>query len=299
MTAKRAVVVGAGTMGHGIAQVTAMSGIAVTLVDIDKAIVDKGLEAIKQNLDKGREKGKVSDEVHKTALEHLDGATDVSGPASDADLFIEAIPERMEWKKELFQKVDALLPDNALLGSNTSSLSITEIASATQRPDAVVGLHFFNPVHIMKLLEIVRGAHTSDETVARARAFGELIGKTCVVVDDAPGFATSRLGITLGNEAMRMVEEGVASPADIDTAMKLGYGHPMGPLALSDLVGLDVRLHITTALFDEIGTDGFRPPRILRKLVRAGAIGKKSGAGFYLWEDGKPARPNPLAWRER
>ena len=170
------------------------------------------------------------------------------------------------------------------------------MAAATKRPEAVVGLHFFNPVHIMALLEIVRGAQTSDDTLARAVALAEALGKTSIVVNDAPGFATSRLGITLGNEAMRMVEEGVASPQDIDTAMKLGYGHPMGPLALSDLVGLDVRMHITQSLFEEIGSDGFRVPRIMRRLVRAGDVGKKVGRGFYLWEDGKIVGMNPLAW---
>lgn len=292
----RAVVVGAGTMGHGIAQVSAMAGVRTTLVDVDQGLVDKALAKVRENLDKGVEKGKVPAEVRAQALELLDGGTGLDA-AKDADLFIEAVPERMELKKTIFAEADVKLPEGALLGSNTSSLSITEIASATKRPASVIGLHFFNPVHIMKLLEIVRGAATSDETVERARAYADALGKTAVVVNDAPGFATSRLGITLGNEAMRMVEEGVASPADIDTAMRLGYGHPMGPLALSDLVGLDVRLNITSALFEEIGSDGFRPPRILRMLVRAGHLGKKTGSGFYLWEGDKPVRPNPLAWR--
>lgn len=293
---QRAVVIGAGTMGHGIAQVCAMAGVRTTLVDLERAIVDKALEKVKANLDKGVEKGKVSEEERAKALALLDGGTSID-LAKDADLVVEAVPEKMALKKELFEKLDGLSPEGAVLASNTSSLSITEIASATKRPAQVIGLHFFNPVHIMKLLEIVRGAETSEDTVHRALAFAEALGKTPVVVNDAPGFATSRLGITLGNEAMRMVEEGVASPADIDTAMKLGYGHPMGPLALTDLVGLDVRLSITEALFEEIGTDGFRPPRILRKLVRAGHLGKKTGAGFYLWEGDKPVRPNPLAWR--
>jgi 3-hydroxybutyryl-CoA dehydrogenase len=293
----RAVVLGAGTMGHGIAQVCAMSGIETELVDIDLAVLDAGREKIKANLDKGVAKGKVTAEARDEALGRMHFTCDLETAASKADLFVEAIPERMELKREVFGIVDKELPDGALLASNTSSLSITEIASATRRPESVVGLHFFNPVHIMKLLEIVRGAATSDATIERSRALAERLGKTCVVVNDAPGFATSRLGITLGNEAMRMVEEGVASPADIDTAMKLGYGHPMGPLALSDLVGLDVRLNITLALHEEIGTDGFKPPRILRRLVRAGCHGKKNGKGFYIWEDGKPVKPNPLAWR--
>lgn len=295
-TFERAVVVGAGTMGHGIAQVCAMAGIRVTLVDVQEAVVDQGLAKVRLNLDKGVEKGKVSAEARAQALSLLDGSTSLDA-LKDADLLVEAIPERMELKRRLFAEADEKMPAGAVLGSNTSSLSITEIAGATKRPGSVVGLHFFNPVHIMKLLEIVRGASTSDETLERAQAFAEALGKTAVVVNDAPGFATSRLGITLGNEAMRMVEEGVASPADIDAAMRLGYGHPMGPLALSDLVGLDVRMSITTALFEEIGSDGFRPPRILRKLVRAGHLGKKTGSGFYLWEGDKPVRPNPVAWR--
>lgn len=294
---KRAVVVGAGTMGHGIAQVGAMAGLQVTLVDVESSRVESGLAQVTKNLEKGVEKGKLNEAEKACALDLLQGSTSLDC-LSEADLLVEAIPERMDLKKELFAEADRRMPANALLGSNTSSLSLTEMASATGRPQQVVGLHFFNPVHIMKLLEIVRGASTSEETIERALKLAALLGKTPVVVEDAPGFATSRLGITLGNEAMRMVEEGVASPADIDTAMKLGYGHPMGPLALSDLVGLDVRLHITTALHAELGTDGFRPPRILRKLVRAGHLGKKSGSGFYIWEDGKALRPNPAAWRQ-
>ncbi len=295
MQGQRAVIVGAGTMGHGIAHVCAMSGIRTTLVDIREELVTTGLQKIQANLDKGVSKGKITAAQKEAALDQLDGSTSLEGLRA-ADLLIEAIPERMELKRELFAKADAEMPEGALLGSNTSSLSITEIASVTRRPESVIGLHFFNPVHIMKLLEIVRGAATSSETVTRALALGEQLGKTTIVVADAPGFATSRLGITLGNEAMRMVEERVASPSDIDTAMKLGYGHPMGPLALSDLVGLDVRLSITNALHEELGSDGFRAPRILRKLVRAGHLGKKTQSGFYIWEDDKPVRPNPLAF---
>jgi 3-hydroxybutyryl-CoA dehydrogenase len=303
MAFERAFIVGAGTMGHGIAQVCAMAGIKTTLLDIQQGFVDKGLEKVKANLEKGVARGKVTEADKDATLAKLGGAEIPAGglegyaDLAEGDLFIEAIPERMELKTALFSAAARALPDGAVLGSNTSSLSITEIAAATDCPERVIGLHFFNPVHIMKLLEIVVGAHTSDATLERARAFGERIGKTNVVVNDSPGFATSRLGITLGNEAMRMVEEGVASPADIDQAMRLGYGHPMGPLALSDLVGLDVRMNITEALFAEIGTDVFRTPRIARKLVRAGCYGKKSGAGFYIWEDGKPVRPNPLAWK--
>lgn len=293
----KAVVVGGGTMGHGIAQVTAMAGVPTTLVDIDQKVAEAGLEKILANLDKGIARGKVDEAQRDATLGRLSASADRAA-LDGADLLIEAIPERMALKRDLFADADKRMAAGALLGTNTSSLSITEIAAATERPEAVIGLHFFNPVHIMKLLEIVRGAHTSDETLARARAYGEAIGKTNVVVNDAPGFATSRLGITLGNEAMRMVEQGVASPADIDNALKLGYGHPMGPLALSDLVGLDVRMHITMGLHEELGTDGFLPPQIMRRLVRAGCLGKKSGRGFYIWEDGKIAGVNPLAYRE-
>ncbi len=291
----RVVVLGAGTMGHGIAQVCAMAKMQTTLIDIDDEVVGAGIEKVHQNLDKGVARGKVEQQAADEAKDLLVGSTDKRA-MEQADLFVEAIPEVMAIKKEVLREADARLPAGAILASNTSSLSITEMAAATKRPEAVVGLHFFNPVHIMKLLEIVKGAQTSRETLERSLALAEALGKTSVVVNDAPGFATSRLGITLGNEAMRMVEEGVASPADIDTAMKLGYGHPMGPLALSDLVGLDVRMHITQALHEEIGTDGFRVPRIMRRLVRAGAVGKKVGRGFYLWEDGKIAGVNPLAW---
>ena len=293
MSFKRAAIIGAGTMGHGIAQVCAMAGIETTLIDLKQEFVDAGLAKIEENLDKGVAKGKVAAADRDASLARLSGST-ARDVLSACDLFIEAAPEKMSIKHEIFAAADRALPEGALLGTNTSSLSVTEIASQTARPEDVIGLHFFNPVHIMRLLEIVRGAKTSKASVQRARDLGAMLNKTAVVVEDSPGFATSRLGITLGNEAMRMVAEGVASPADIDTAMKLGYGHPMGPLALTDLVGLDVRLSITEALFDEIGSDVFKPPMILRKLVRAGCLGKKSGAGFYLWEEGKPGAVNPM-----
>ena len=293
MTFSHAVIIGSGTMGHGIAHVTALAGIRTTLYDLNDDLLKAATEKIEANLEKGVQRNKITPEAKKDTLARLSTSSSLDS-LGDADLMIEAIPERMELKKELFAAADDRMPEGAILASNTSSLSITEIASATKRPEAVCGLHFFNPVHIMKLLEIVKGPQTSDATIQRVLSLAEAINKTSIVVNDAPGFATSRLGICLGNEAMRMVEEGVASPADIDTALKLGYGHPMGPLALSDLVGLDVRLHITSFLHDEIGTDGFRAPRILRQLVRAGHIGKKCGRGFYLWEDGKIVGPNPM-----
>lgn len=288
-------VTGAGTMGRGIAHVCALAGMRTILYDLDEGMLKDARETIETNLDKGVSRDKISEADKNRALSNLSTTTEFR--CQNADLFVEAIPEKMALKQKIFADACQQTKPGTLLASNTSSLSITEIASATTRPEDVVGLHFFNPVHIMKLLEIVKGAHTSEENIERAVAFAKEIGKTKVVVNDAPGFATSRLGITLGNEAMRMVEEGVASPEDIDTAMKLGYGHPMGPLMLTDLVGLDVRFHISNALFDEIKSDTFKAPRILRRLVRAGAMGKKSGAGFYIWKEGKPVSVNPLAWR--
>jgi 3-hydroxybutyryl-CoA dehydrogenase len=296
MELKHAVVVGAGTMGHGIAQVLCQAGHPTTLVDLNADVLAAGRKKIEENLALGVKKGKVTEAARDAALAHLSTST-TTAALSSAQLFIEAIPERMELKKQLFAEADRLMPEGAMLASNTSSLSITEIAAATKRPDRVVGLHFFNPVHIMKLLEIVRGPLTSGDTVDEAKELAARLGKTAIVVNDAPGFATSRLGICLGNEAMRMLEEGVASAADIDQAMKLGYGHPMGPLALSDLVGLDVRCAISEGLFTELGTDGFRPPRLLKRLVKLGHLGKKSGRGFYVWENGEIVGENPAARR--
>jgi 3-hydroxybutyryl-CoA dehydrogenase len=292
-----AVVIGAGTMGHGIAQVLAMAGITTALVDVDAAVVERGLARVKENLDKAVAKNRLDAAARDVAWSRLSGSTSAATALATADLFVEAIPERMEAKKKLFADADAVLPPGALLASNTSSLSIAEMASSTKRPEDVVGLHFFNPVHLMKLLEIVQGPLTSATTLQRAQELGQRLGKTSIVVHDAPGFATSRLGICLGNEAMRMLEEGVASATDIDQAMELGYGHPMGPLALSDLVGLDVRWNITDGLFAELGTEGFRAPRILKRLVKLGHTGKKSGRGFYLWQDGEIVGENPAARR--
>lgn len=287
------VVVGAGTMGHGIAHVCAMSGMKTTLVDIDEKVLAKGRASIEKNLDKGVARGKVEPEAREEALRNLACSTSEDA-YKEATLIIEAVPENMSLKKKLMARFDELSGPNTILASNTSSLSISDIAAATKRPDRVIGLHFFNPVHIMKLLEIVRGEKTSTDTLAFATTFAADLGKTSIVVNDAPGFATSRLGITLGNEAMRMVEQGVAGPADIDTAMTLGYKHPLGPLGLTDLVGLDVRLDITKALHEKLGTDTFRPPEILERLVKEGCLGKKSGAGFYLYEDGKSVGENPM-----
>lgn len=284
MDIRRISVLGAGTMGHGIAQVAAQAGFRTTLYDIEERFVAAGRERIEANLDKGIARGKVTDAARAAALAALHTTTDLEAAAA-ADLVIEAVPERMELKRDLFGRLDALASPECLFASNTSSLSIGEIAAATGRPGQVLGMHFFNPVHIMALLEIVVHAGTTDETLAGARSVAEKMGKTAIVVRDAPGFATSRLGIVLGLEAIRMVEQGVASAADIDTAMELGYRHPMGPLRLTDLVGLDVRLGIAEYLHDRLGSDAFEPPQLLRDMVEQGRLGKKSGRGFYDWSD--------------
>lgn len=288
-TIKRATIIGGGTMGHGIAQVSAMAGIHTTLVDLNQDVLNAAQAKVTANLDKGVARGKVTEEAKAAALANLAFSTG-NDSLAESDLFVEAVPENMDLKKTLFKQADAECPQGAILATNTSSLSVSEIASATSRPQNVIGLHFFNPVHIMKLLEIVKGDETDADTLARAVAYGKRIGKTHVVVNDAPGFATSRLGICLGNEAMRMVEQGVASAQDIDTAMSLGYGHPVGPLQLTDMVGLDVRLAISTYLYEKLGTDTFKPPAIAQEMVAAGKLGKKSGEGFYRWADGKPVK---------
>jgi len=284
MKVQRITVVGAGTMGNGIAGQAALCGYDVILNDLDDARIDAGFEAIRRTWKKGVSRGKVSQSAVDSADARLGRNTSIEESVADADLIIEAVPENMALKKTLFARFEKAAPNHAIFGSNTSSLSITEIASSVEKPERVIGTHFFNPVAVMKLLELVRGEYTSDETLATLEKVSETLGKEAIVVNDAPGFATSRLGIALGNEAMRMFEEGVASAADIDKAMVLGYRHPIGPLALTDLVGLDVRLAISEHLYREIGTDTFRPPRILRKMVRAGKLGRKSGRGFYEYD---------------
>ncbi|HEX2209921.1 MAG TPA: 3-hydroxyacyl-CoA dehydrogenase family protein [Longimicrobium sp.] len=279
----RVAVLGAGTMGNGIAQVCAMAGCDVSLYDAQPEATERALNAIRGNLEKGVERGKVSIETRDLAMRSLRKAADVQGAAADADLVVEAVPERMELKTQIFAELDRLAPAHAILASNTSSLSVSRIAAATGRAERVIGLHFFNPVHIMKLLEVVRGKETSQETVDASLAFATRIGKEPIVVTDTPGFASSRLGVVLGLEAMRMVEQGVASPQDIDKAMELGYNHPMGPLRLTDLVGLDVRLGIAEYLHGELGGEQYRPPELLRRMVAEGKLGKKSGRGFYDW----------------
>lgn len=279
---EKVTVIGAGTMGNGVAQICAAAGYSVTMRDIDDEALARGTAAVAKSLDRLIQKERIAADDKEAILARIAVSTDLEASVAEADLVVEAIPERMDLKVETFRALDAAAPAHALLATNTSSLSVTEIAGSTKRPDQVIGLHFFNPVPVMKLLEIVRGLRTSDASVARARAFGEAVGKEAIVVNDWPGFATSRLGIILGCEAIRMVEQGVASPEDIDKAMVLGYRHPMGPLKLTDLVGLDVRLAIMEHLFAELG-EQFRPPALLRQMVRAGKLGRKSGEGFYSY----------------
>lgn len=278
-------VLGAGTMGHGIAHVAAAAGGLVRLYDLDEGTAQRGLDSIARNLDKGVQRGKVTAEERDATLPRITPTTDLAEAVAGADLVVEAVPEKLELKQTLFRKVQELAPAEAVLGTNTSSLSIASIASAVDDPARVIGLHFFNPVHIMKLLEIVVSEHTRDDVLARCRAWGAAIGKECITVRDAPGFATSRLGVCLGMEAIRMVEQGVASPEDIDTAMVLGYRHPIGPLKLTDLVGLDVRMHIGEYLAEQLGNEAFRPPELMRRMVAEGRLGKKSGVGFYDWSE--------------
>ena len=281
---RRVAVIGAGTMGHGIAQVCAMADLGVSLYDPQPGQVDAAIARITGNLDQGVQRGKVTADARGIAIANLRRASDLRDATQDVDLMIEAVPERVEIKLRIFEDADRHAPEHAILASNTSSLSISRIAEATSRASRVVGLHFFNPVHIMKLLEVVKGQETSQQTVEGCLQFARMIGKEPIVVTDTPGFASSRLGVVLGLEAMRMVEQGVAAPADIDKAMELGYNHPMGPLRLTDLVGLDVRLGIAEYLHAELGGEQYRPPEILRRMVEEGRLGKKSGRGFYEWE---------------
>ena len=279
-------VIGAGTMGHGIAQVSAAAGYRVILRDVDRDSLARGIDAIERNLTKGIQLGKLTESDCDSTLQHIRGTTHLEEIAN-ADLIIEAAPERLEIKQHLLQEVEAFSQQDFIFATNTSSLSITEIAKSSERPANVVGMHFFNPVHIMRLLEIVVGRATSDDTVEIVREVSRKLRKEPIVVRDVPGFASSRLGVALGLEAMRMLEQGVASAKDIDTAMELGYNHPMGPLKLTDHVGLDIRLNIAEYLYQELGSETFRPPDLLRRMVEEGKLGKKTGEGFYNWNEEK------------
>jgi len=278
-------VLGAGTMGAGIAQVCAQAGCGVRLFDVSAAAAEKGLGRIAAFLAKGVEKGKVRPEERDAALGRIRAVTDVRAAAEGCDLVVEAVPEDLELKRRLFGELAGATPPNAILATNTSSLPVTRIAEGNPAAGRILGMHFFNPVPLMKLLELVVGERTEDATVAAARAFGVRLGKEVITVRDRPGFASSRLGIAIAMEAIRMVEEGVASPEDIDKAMVHGYGHPMGPLRLTDLVGCDVRLAIAEHLAEALDAPHFTPPALLRRMVAEGRLGRKSGRGFYDWKD--------------
>ena len=280
-------VIGAGTMGHGIAHVAALAGISVRLFDAVAGGAATGVSKIAKNLDKGVELGKLAADLAAAAKTRIRAVDGFAEACDGTDCVIEAIPERLDLKRAMFADADLHAPATALMATNTSSLPVAQIASALRDPSRMIGMHFFNPVHVMKLVEVVRHPVSDPSAVSCAVGLTERFGKTPIVVADAPGFASSRLGLVIGLEAMRMFEQGVASAADIDTAMKLGYGHPMGPLELTDLVGLDVRLGIAEYLTEAIGPN-FTPPSVLRELVTAGKLGKKSGEGFYRWSsDGK------------
>ncbi|HZN53940.1 MAG TPA: 3-hydroxyacyl-CoA dehydrogenase family protein [Candidatus Polarisedimenticolaceae bacterium] len=277
-------VVGAGTMGRGIAQTAASSGLRVVLVDAVPEALAQARASIEGILGGLVERGKIRESERSAALALLSTAEGLRDGAARADLVVEAVPESLPLKQRIFRELAAAAPAHAILASNTSSLSIGAIAQASPDPSRVVGMHFFNPVPVMPLLEIVRGEATSKETVDAALAVGKRLGKEAIVVRDAPGFATSRLGVLLGLEAIRMVEQQVASVEDIDRAMTLGYKHPMGPLRLTDLVGLDVRLAIAEHLHRELASEAFAVPDLLRRMVAEGKLGKKSGQGFYRWD---------------
>jgi 3-hydroxybutyryl-CoA dehydrogenase len=280
---RRVTVIGAGTMGHGIAQVAAVAGYLTHVTDANPEAIVSGRNRIQANLGGAVARGKLTQAAADAALSRVTGVPGVEDAARDADLVIEAILEDLVLKQSLFQQLDSVVGDDTILATNTSSLSVTRIAEATSRPARVVGMHFFNPVHIMKLVELIAHDSADPAVLDAVRAVAVKMGKTPILVRDSPGFASSRLGVILGLEAMRMLEEGVASAVDIDTAMELGYGHPMGPLRVSDVVGLDVRLKIADYLHQAFGEQKFEAPRILRDKVTRGELGKKTGRGFFDW----------------
>ncbi len=283
----RVAVIGAGTMGHGIAYVAALAGCDVRLTDARPDALPQALDKIEALLVSGVKRGKLAADDHAVVRKRVRAEPEIRAAVTDADIVIEAVVEDLAIKQRLFADVERAAPPGALLASNTSSLSIGEIASAMTQPARLVGMHFFNPVHVMKLVEVVTHERGRDSRAAAERAvkFARQLGKEPIVVRDSPGFASSRLGVVLGLEAMRMLEQDVASAEDIDKAMELGYNHPMGPLKLTDLVGLDVRLAIAEYLHATLGKAQYEPPKILKEKVKKGELGKKTGKGFYTWSD--------------
>jgi 3-hydroxybutyryl-CoA dehydrogenase len=262
-------------MGRGIATVALEGGYSTILVDVDQPAVDQARAAVSALLER---------RGNEARLDALTFTTDLPSAVSQADVIIEAVPEIIDLKRHLLAQIGDAAPERALVATNTSTIRVGRLAEGYPRPDRLLGLHFFNPVHRMKLLEVVRGEQTSEEAVEAALRAANRLGKEPIVVADSPGFATSRLGVLLGTEAMRMLEQGVASAEDIDKAMRLGYGHPMGPLELADLVGLDARLNNVRSLHEQLGLEQYRPPAILEQLVAAGKLGRKSGSGFYEYD---------------
>ena len=277
-------VLGSGTMGRGIAYLSALSGYDTFVYDVDSAALDGAKAWIGSTLKKGVEKGKVEERAATDALARVQTANELEPAVREADLIIEAVPENLELKEDLFGEADLFCPEEAILASNTSSMSITQLSGSVERRDRFAGMHFFNPPHLMKLIEIVTGERTSNETIDSVREVAVKMGKEPIIVRDSPGFASSRLGVSIGLEAIRLLGENVATAADIDRAMELGYNHPMGPLRLTDLVGLDVRLGIAEYLASTLGPR-FEPPQLLRDMVAKGKLGKKTGEGFYKWNE--------------
>lgn len=280
MDMKKTAVIGAGTMGNGIAHVMAMNGYQVTLVDVKQEFLDRALKTITGNLDRMVKKEVITEEIKKSTLANITVSTNLDDIAS-ADFVVEAATEHKHIKLELFRKIDALCKEGVILGSNTSSISITEIAAVTKRPDKVIGMHFMNPVPMMKLVEIIKGVATSEDTYQITKTFAEKLGKTPVLANDYPGFIANRILLPMINEAIYALMEGVGTAEAIDTVMKLGMAHPMGPLTLADFIGLDVCLSILEVMHDGLGDPKYRPCPLLRNMVAAGYLGRKSGRGFY------------------
>ena len=290
MSIKTVVVIGAGIMGRGIAHVSVLGGFNTILNDVSDDFLQKAQDRIRKDLQQGVELGKLSGEVMNTSLQRLGLDADMERAAKNADLVIEAVPERIDLKLELFARLDRVCAPHAVLASNTSALSITEMAAATKRPQQVIGMHFFNPVHKMKLVEIIRGLETNNETFQTVESVSRKMGKETVEVRESPGFVTSRINALIGNEAFYMLQEGIASARDIDKALKLGLNHPMGPFEMVDLVGLDTRLSILNFLHQTLG-EKYRPCPLLVKYVKAGRLGKKVGKGVYEYSD-NPGGPS-------
>ena len=284
MSIEQTAVVGAGTMGNGIAHVFALHGYDVTLIDVDADLLDQATTTIGENLERQVNKDKIEAADRDAALDRLSTTTDTAEGVQDVDLVVEAVPEEQDLKADVFGDLDAHAPDDAILASNTSSISITWIAAQTERPEQVIGMHFFNPVPVMTLVEVVRGQRTSDATFDTVAGLAEDLDKNPVEVEDYPGFVSNRILMPMINEAIFCVMEGVAEPDDIDTVMKLGMNHPMGPLTLADFIGLDVCLHIMEVLHEELGDDKYRPCPLLRRKVTAGELGRKTGEGFFSYD---------------